>query len=219
MVDYEFFETPETYTAYLLRALAQRGERLGGTLFEPCVGSGAILRVAAMMPQNGRDWHWITNDLDPRWPATQHGDATYSGVWQMAVEKHGPIDWTITNPAFTPAIDILRHALAFSREGVAMHLRASIHEVLKTGPRRTFMAEHPPTGILWLPRFAYQRSKSTGKWTTDNVGACWAIWLKRQAIPAQQFIEYAPEWVIDALDGETLRYRTRMDRLMAERAA
>lgn len=40
------------------------------------------------------------------------------------------------------------------------------------------MAEHTPTGILWLPRFAYQRSKKTGKWTTDSVCACWVVWLK-----------------------------------------
>jgi hypothetical protein len=96
-----------------------------------------------------------------------------------------------------------------------MHLRASIHEVLKTGVRRTWMAEHQPAGILWLPRFAYQRSKTTGKWTTDSVCACWVVWLKDPNTP--QFIRYAPERVIDELDAETPAYRSRMDRLMAER--
>ncbi len=74
------------------------------------------------------------------------------------------------------------------------------------------MREHTPTGILWLPRFAYQRSKTTGKWTTDSVCACWVIWLKDPNAP--QFIRYAPESVIDELDAETPAYRARMDRLM-----
>ena len=101
--------------------------------------------------------------------------------------------------------------------GVAMHLRASIHEVLKTGTRRTWMDRRTPTGILWLPRFAYQRSKTTGKWTTDSVCACWVIWLKDPLAP--QFIRYAPEWVIDDLNAETPEYRRRMDAIMAERKA
>jgi hypothetical protein len=93
-----------------------------------------------------------------------------------------------------------------------MHLRASIHEVLKRGPQRTWMAEHRPTGLLWLPRFGYQRSRTTGKWATDSVCACWCVWLKDPAAP--QFIHYAPEWVLDALKRETPAYRARMDELM-----
>jgi hypothetical protein len=95
-----------------------------------------------------------------------------------------------------------------------MHLRASIHEVLKTGIRRTFMGTHAPTGILWLPRFGYQRSKTTGKWTTDSVCACWVIWMKK---PTPQLIRYAPEWALDALEAETPAYRKRMDALMQTR--
>ncbi len=63
-----------------------------------------------------------------------------------------------------------------------------------------------------LPRFAYQRSKTTGQWTTDSVCACWVIWMTDPGAP--QFIRYAPEWVIDQLDAETPAYRARMDALM-----
>lgn len=153
---------------------------------------------------------WFTNDLDPRWAADVHKDARDRTLW----EAH-EVDWTVSNPPFTPAIEIITKAIEFSKIGVAMHLLASIHEVLKTGVRRTWMAAHPPTGILWLPRFAYQRSKATGKWSTDSVCACWCIWLKDPVAP--QFIRYAPEWVIDDLEKETPHYRARMDTLMAER--
>jgi hypothetical protein len=151
-----------------------------GNVFEPCVGGGAIIR-AADPPEVKVDRRWLTNDLDARWPATWHDDAAQNVVWDSAA-KYG-LDWTVTNPPFTPAIEILDRALEHSRIGVAMHLRASIHEVLQTGIRRTWMAEHTPTGILWLPRFAYQRSKSTGLWTTDSVCACWVVWLKDPAAP------------------------------------
>jgi hypothetical protein len=232
VIDFEFYETPRTFTRWLFRAMAHRGLPIVGTVLEPCVGNGAILRAAELRPREfGVVNHWRTNDLDPRWATFddargrwtfgEPGLSLYHSVddaaASTAIWTEEPIDWTVSNPPFSPAIEITTHALKYSRVGVAMHLRASIHEVLKTGVRRTWMAQHTPTGILWLPRFAYQRSKTTGKWTTDSVCACWVIWLKDPNVP--QFIDYAPEWVIDALDAETPAYRARMDALMAERAA
>ncbi len=211
MIDFEFYETPETFTRYLFKALADRAVPIVGRVFEPCVGSGAIQRGASLRPMEfGVENFWFTNDLDPRWPADVHKDARDVTLWQAH-----EFDWTVSNPPFTPALEIIERAIRFSRIGVAMHLRASIHEVLKTGTRRTWMNRYRPTGILWLPRFAYQRSKTTGKWTTDSVCACWVIWLRDAA--GAQFIDYAPEWVIDALDKETPAYRKRMDAIMAER--
>jgi hypothetical protein len=214
--DYEFYETPAPFTRWLFTEMARRGSPIVGRLVEPCVGDGAILKAAALRPlEFGVTNTWLTNDLDPRWPAEYHRDATEEGLWTMARAHHGLLDWAVSNPPFTPALAIIEQAIAHARVGVAMHLRASIHEVLKTGTRRTWMTRFPPTGLLWLPRFAYQRSKTTGKWTTDSVCACWVVWLKDPAAP--QFIRYAPESVIDELDAYTPQYRARMDRLMATR--
>lgn len=199
---FEFFQTPTAFTKYLCAEVS-----ISGQCFAPCVGSGAIIKAFSAQ---GPRCDWRTNDLDPRWSAETHLDATEADAWP------DDIDWTVDNPPFTPALEIIEHAIARSRVGVAMHLRASIHEVLKTGKRRTWMREHTPTGMLWLPRFAYQRSKTTGKWTTDSVCACWVIWMKDRS---DQFIRYAPEWVLDALDRETPGYRASMDRIMAERVA
>jgi hypothetical protein len=77
------------------------------------------------------------------------------------------------------------------------------------------MADHQPTGILWLPRFAYQRSPTTGEWTTDSVCACWVVWLHPTlGGPVDQFIRYAPTWVIDALKAYEPDHRRRMDALL-----
>jgi hypothetical protein len=199
--DFEFYETPRTFAHWLFEEIDVRGR-----VFEPCVGEPRHSRSPL-----AAEWYALVHQRSgPTLPADVHKDARDRTLW----EAH-EFDWTISNPPFTPAIDIITHALRYSRVGVAMHLRASIHEVLKTGVRRTWMREHTPTGILWLPRFAYQRSKTTGKWTTDSVCACWVIWLRDPHAP--QFIKYAPEWVIDDLDRETPDYRRRMDALMAKR--
>lgn len=203
----EFYETPAAFTRYLFDYLNFKGIDTYGQLLEPCVGSGAIVRYSHMPSEL-----WTTNDIDERWKADSHYDATDTLTW-----FDWETDWTITNPPFNYAIEIADLALQHSRVGVAMHLRVSIHEVLKTGRRRTWMREHPPTGILFLPRFAYQRSKKTGTWMTDSASACWCVWLRDKSVP--QFIDYAPERVLDALEAETPRYRARMDAIMAERQA
>lgn len=207
MTDFEFYETPRTFTKYLCSEVP-----IGGQCAEVCVGSGAIIDACLAAPYP-RAQQWKTNDLDLRWSADFHLDAAKPELYTAL----GHVDWHVDNPPFTPAIEIITQCIMHAKIGVAMHLRASIHEVLKTGVRRTWMAEHTPTGILWLPRFAYQRSKTTGKWTTDSVCACWVVWLKDPKAP--QFIRYAPEWVIDELDEETPEYRKRMDAIMAERKA
>ena len=197
---FEYFATPAAFTTWLFAEMAHQGMPIVGRLFEPCVGDGAIVRAAAHN-------EWVTNDLDPRWPADHHFDA--AGPWPLDT-----VDWTVTNPPFTLALKIIDRALVYSRVGVAMHLRASIHEVLKTGVRRRWMGDHLPTGILWLPRFAYQRSPTTGKGTTDSMCACWVVFLKDHP---RQFISYAPESLIDALDVQTATYRRSIDAIMAGR--
>jgi hypothetical protein len=168
-MDYEFYETPAPFTQWLFDEV-----RIEGICLEPAAGSDAII-TATDTRRDGGHRCWVTNDLDPRWPTNYHHDAAESVLYRTVEQAVAPIDWTVTKPPFTPAIAIIKQALQFSRVGVAMHLRASIHEVLKTGIRRTFLAEHPPTGILWLPRFAYQRSKkrASGRPTVSaRAGAC-----------------------------------------------
>lgn len=216
----EFYETPRAFTQFLLIDMASRGMPIHGSLFEPCVGDGAIVKAAKAI-NNGLpatyENLWTTNDLDKRWAADFHEDMTSAHAWETIDVIADSTDWTISNTPFTPALDIIEHAIEHSRVGVAMHLRASIHEVLKTGKRRTWMNRHLPTGCLWLPRFAYQRSPTTGKWTTDSVCACWLIWIKpnmRKHRNDWQFFGYAPEAVINQLNEDTPEYRERMDALM-----
>jgi hypothetical protein len=206
----EFYETPYAFTRYLITELAALGHPIRGSVLEPSVGSGAIVRVVSELCGVQR---WITNDLDPRWNADYHLDATQPALWELATSDNMGVTWTVGNTPWTLAVPIAEHALQHSTVGVALHLRASIHEVTKKGARRRWMAEHTPSGILWLPRFSYQRSVETGDWATDSGCACWVIWLKTTPL---QFIRYSPESLIEELKAETPEYRRRMDTLMEE---
>ena len=118
--DFEFFETPRAFTRYLFRRYQVP---IGSRLFGPTAGNLAIPRVAS---EFGAD-DWIVNDLDPRWMVDHHEDARKPDIWQD-IEP----EWTIDNPPFGPIMEILPLALAHSTKGVIFHLRASIHEPLKT---------------------------------------------------------------------------------------
>lgn len=185
----EFYATPHAFTRWLFDVVP-----ISGALYEPCVGAGDI--PAAI------DGTWRTNDLDPYWEADTQYDATTRVAWPAGVE------WTVTNPPFSLAVPILEHALAHSAVGVAMFLRLSFHEPLKTGARHTFLREHPPTDILFLPRFAFQRSPKTGKWTTDSMTSCWVTWVRDTR---GQALHYPPRELFEQLEAETPEYRRRMD--------
>lgn len=197
-MDYEWYATPAPLTQWLFAWMAQQPFPLGGTIFDPCCGDRAIPAAAPALK-------WLVSDFDPRWMGDHPThDATELAVWR------GRPAWTVSNFPFSLTMPILRHALTYSRVGVAIYTRLSLHEPTKTNDRCGFMEAHPPTAILSLPRVAHQRSRTTGKWATDNVTSCWTIWVKDDP---RQLIAYAPLSVIDALDDDTPAYRERMDAL------
>lgn len=215
-MNFEFYETPIAFTTYLQRALRRAGlPDISGRIAEPCVGSGAIIRGIDKGYEQGngivvrrRDIEWCLADLDPRWVETPE-DATKLETWQR-LSSGGRLDWVVSNPPFTQAIPIIQHAQQHASY-VAMHLRSTIHEPLKRGVGRTWLRDRPPTAVFFLPRFAYQRSKTTGKWATDSAAACWCVWAPSYADEDAQVIDYADEQCFEDLKAETKGYRARMD--------
>lgn len=218
----EFYETPPAFSRWLFEVVP-----ITGNILSPCAGNNAIQRAVTPQIRPSTHWTWTSNDLDPRWAGLHayQEDATTLAFWNHFHTAGGegsrgharPIDYVVDNPAFSIWEQVAEHALASARQGVALHLRASVHEVLKTGTRRTWMAQHPPSAILWLPRYAFQRSKKTGKWSTDSVCTCWCVWLREQtrSLFPEQRIYYAPERTLVELQAETKAFRAEMDLLMA----
>lgn len=208
---FKFYETPEPFTAWMARevwSLAPAAFMAGvSPNCEPCVGDGAILN--GIRAAHGDDparrvlsiGEWVTNDVDERRAALAHRDATDPATWAWLSALAGPggIGWTVTNPPFTLALPILEHALAYSAYGVASHVRCTLNEPLKRpGLGRSFLREHPPTMTLWLPRFPYQRSPTSGRYGSDAAPCVWLVWIKM--FRDYQVVRYAPDDVIDAAD-------------------
>lgn len=200
--EFDFYETPDPLTEWLFSEHDIQGE-----CYEPCVGDGAIIRASNRI-HGARNWR--TNDLDPRWEANTTLDAASIEAWQLFP------DWVVSNTPFSHWNQIAERAYNGSRTGVALYLRLSAHEPKKS-EFKGWWSKFPPSHIYICPRFAHQRSRRSGQWSTDSVTCCWTVWDKRAVL--EQRIIYAPDSVIDALDAYTPSYRDRMDALMAKRAA
>lgn len=149
----DFYETPPWQT----RALQTRVS-ISGSVFEPCVGDGSLLREL-------RDCQTSSNDINRERTANFHRDASLIQSW-----VNWPIhfDWVVTNPPFNRATEILECALPHARCGVIFLLRLSF---LEPTERRQHI--QPPSGLIVLPRWSY---KQNGK--TDSVTTAWMIWFK-----------------------------------------
>lgn len=162
---YDQYFTPASATQALLRHV-----KLSGNVFECCVGDRGIYNELT-----GWDVLW-SNDIDPDLEADYHKDITQP--WEFGFDK---CDWVVSNPPFSVAPTVVRMAYDYSRIGVAMLLRLSFLEPCesdKTPKQRAsrrgkWLAAHPPTKLIVLPRISF-----TGNGKTDNVTCAWMVWDK-----------------------------------------
>lgn len=135
-------------------------------MFECCVGDGAIYDELT-------GWDTlISNDLDPNLSADYHEDITQP--WAFGFDK---CDWVVSNPPFSVAPTAVKAAYNYSRIGIAMLLRLSFLEPCESkvvaSRRGKWLAAHPPTKLIVLPRISF-----TGDGKTDNVTCAWFVWDK-----------------------------------------
>jgi len=154
--DFDYYPTP----AWMTHALIKRYCVLD--VVEPCSGYDAIADV--LRDVNGTDV--VTSDLNPATPAHWHLDATQEDTWaQLAASQ---MRWCVTNPPFNQADQIVPLAVKYYQH-VAMMLRLSWLE--PTEARARFLDEHPPDGLIVLPRHGWRGSGST-----DSVTSAWFVW-------------------------------------------
>lgn len=158
--DEDFYATPAYQTRALLRRLRLRP---GMRIFEPCCGDGAIVRE---LPSSVTV---ITNDIVERPPLLPDflSDARRAASWD-AFAACGRFDLVITNPPFNVAFEIAQQALARCSKLILL-LRLSWLE--PTDDRGEWLAAHPPSGLIVLPRYDYR-----GNGSTDSVTSAWVIW-------------------------------------------
>lgn len=191
--EHDAYYTPTGAVDELLKRRPILG-RQGMVIAEPCVGSGAIAQLL-----RARGCLVVTNDLVQSIEADVHDDARVVTTWnqlhmQARFRRDGsgtqwthdkPIDWTVTNPPFVAAYEILKRAIEHSRVGVAFFLRLSFLE--PTEERGPFLAKHPPDELIVLPRISF-----TGDGATDSVTCAWMIWYTQDTYRNTRSIEIAP---------------------------
>jgi hypothetical protein len=162
---------------------------MNGFVLECCSGDGAI---ATALQNTVPKKHLVeTNDLDPKWDADQHGDATDVRWWMNQT-----CNWVVTNPPFNVAAKILPLAFERAFNGVAMLLRLSYLE--PCAGRGRWLVKHPPTRLIVLPRISF-----TGDGKTDNVTCAWYVWERNDY--GQQSLEVVPPTIdgqIGLFDGD-----------------
>lgn len=165
---HDFYPTPAWATEVLLERWVI--DRMPYVL-EPCAGDGAIANV---LKAHGIDVR--TNDIDTSRDVDTYYDATAPNLWDKR-----PF-YVVSNPPFSLASQIVPRAVESAIYGVAMLLRLSFLEPCED--RVVFLANHPPTRQLVLPRISF-----TGDGKTDNVTCAWFIWEPN----ARSSIEIVPK--------------------------
>jgi hypothetical protein len=139
---------------------------LKGTIFEPCVGEGAISKTLTARLKK----QVLTNDIDKNNPADFYLDMTQKESWEQLPE----IDWVVTNPPFKNAPEIIQHSFDHCTKGVIALLRLTYLEPCAN--RVCFLTENPPSQLMVTQRISF-----TGK-GCDNVTTAWFVWLKEKGI-------------------------------------
>ena len=131
----------------------------GNRILEPCAGDGSIVKVIPARV--------LGND-------TAYGMDNHDASGTELYEEVAWTDWVITNPPYTMPLcrDIVTNAVAHARVGVAMLLRLSFLEpTTKRNARGPWLAEHPPSQLIVLPRYSYTQD---GK--SDSCTTAWFVW-------------------------------------------
>lgn len=158
-----------------------------GFVLECCVGNGDIARE--LQGSDGRPRHLVlTNDLDTKRPAEQHGDATDRHWWDEQT-----VNWVVTNPPFNVAPKIVPLAVEKAFNGVAMLLRLSYLE--PCAGRMRWLAEHPPTKQIVLPRISF-----TGDGKTDSVTCAWFVWERGAVGQSIEIVPPTPDGQLSLLE-------------------
>lgn len=115
-----------------------------------------------------------------------------------------PVDWTITNPPFRLAEQFIERALATSRVGVAVIVRAAFLEGV--GRYQRLFAENPPSDVLqFSERVVMHKGRLAPEGSTATAYA-WLVWLKgcegttrlRWIAPCRKQLERASDYEVVA---------------------
>jgi hypothetical protein len=160
----DYFPTPPWATRALFRHVVPRAE--GNSVWEPAAGEGHMAEVLREYMQPV-----IASDVHDYGRGYLVGSFVGVGLDVMPAQT---VDWVITNPPFTLAIEFAERALEVATIGVALLVRSVWAETVDRYER--LFAKRPPAIIA---QFVERCSMIKGRWNPKANTATaysWFIW-------------------------------------------
>jgi hypothetical protein len=178
----DFFPTPPWATRALFEYVI--GHRLAADrCWEPACGEG---HMADVLREEFRSV--IASDVHDYGVGARVG--SFVGAGPDVMTSPGPVDWIITNPPFTLAVEFAERALAEDVTGVALLVRTSW---LEGGDRyRRLFERRPPIRIA---QFAERVPMVKGRWDPQASTAtsyCWVVWRPSTSDGTTRFVWIPP---------------------------
>lgn len=164
----DYYPTP----AWVTHALLDNVALPGGRWLEPCAGDGAIIR-AVNERRTLHGWDAVDVGIDGGDAGGARVDNWLCGVDFTAVHPRelGPLDLVITNPPYSIAADIIRHAFQFAPV-VVMLLRLNF---LGSSRKRLDLLPSESHGMPDVYVLS-KRPSFTGDGRTDASEYAWFVW-------------------------------------------
>lgn len=176
----EFFPTPPWATRALFERVMIPNSFREARVWEPAAGED---HMADVIQEYASDV--FRSDVHDYGRGHVVGSFVGQGVDVIAAPK--PIDWVISNPPFSLAVDFALRGLQVAAAGVALLLRTAW---LEGGDRyRELFSKHRP---LLVAQFSERVPMTKGRWDPDagtTTAYAWFVWEK----PATDFTKL--EWI------------------------
>jgi len=171
--EHDFYPTPEWCTTRFVESFD-----ISGTYFlEPCVGNGAIIKA---LSKHNKTMSWHANDIPEQQINFEKHlseiDSISSVTWKSFLDlKRTDVinqpDMIITNPPFSIAFDIIKHAMKeFGTNHICMLLRLNF---LGSAERSAFFRENMPDVYVLPNRPSFDGEGS------DTIEYAWFVWTKK----------------------------------------
>lgn len=157
------FPTPPWATRALTEWLAEFEIEIDAqTVREPAANRGHMVR-----PLAERFGRVIASDV--------HDYGAGYPVQDYLIGDEPQVDWTITNPPFRLAEDFIWRALNYSRNGVAVIVRAAFLEGV--GRHERLFRVRPPSAVLQFSERVVMHKGKLSPTGSTATAYCWLVWL------------------------------------------
>lgn len=171
-VDNDFYATPPESTKSLIKNYDFDSVK---SFYDPCCGQGHIIKVIEKYYPNA---DFYASDIVNRGFGISGIDFLKFPPDRLPIPDNG-VDWVITNPPYSHALDFIEKSLVITNKGVAMFLKI---QFLESKSRKSFFKRSPLKYVYVFSerqnpyRNGLPYNPKTGKKWQSTICFAWFIW-------------------------------------------